>query len=166
MSFSEWRHRKSSLLVDLSGDTPQVAHVDAPVQRPLAVLRGTLDELLADPAHHGAEAAWCQVTLTDPQRPLGAMDQVRRRFRFAALEACASTRRRHGAAAAVRRPRRDRDRRRGVERIPFSTTCAAGGLPADDERALLAEAVEAEPGVAQTRSATTRVVATGSVGAA
>ena len=36
--------------------------------------------LLADPAHHGAESAWCQVTLTDPQRPLGAMDQVRRRF--------------------------------------------------------------------------------------
>jgi len=42
------------------------------------VLRGTLDQLLADPAHEGAEAAWCQVTLTDPQRPLGAMDQVRR----------------------------------------------------------------------------------------
>ena len=42
----------------------------------LAVLRGTLDELLADPAHRAAEVAWCQVTLTDPARPLGAMEQV------------------------------------------------------------------------------------------
>ena len=62
--------------------TPVVEHVEAPVERPLALLRGTLDELLTDPAHRGAEAAWCQVTLTDPQRPLGAMEQVRRRFPF------------------------------------------------------------------------------------
>jgi exonuclease SbcD len=59
-----------------------VEHVEAPVPRLLAVLRGTLDELLADPSHRAAETAWCQVTLTDPQRPLGAMDQVRRRFPY------------------------------------------------------------------------------------
>jgi exonuclease SbcD len=50
------------------------------VARPLAVLRGTLDEVLSDPRHQGAENAWCQVTLTDTLRPLGAMDRVRRRF--------------------------------------------------------------------------------------
>ncbi|HQD67932.1 MAG TPA: exonuclease SbcCD subunit D C-terminal domain-containing protein, partial [Ornithinibacter sp.] len=57
-----------------------VESVEAPVERPLAVLRGTLEEVLADPRHRAAESAWCQVTLTDSIRPLGAMDQVHRRF--------------------------------------------------------------------------------------
>jgi len=80
MSFSEVNHRKVSLLVDLDGRSVSVESVEAPVERPLAVLRGTLEEVLADPRHRAAESAWCQVTLTDSVRPLGAMDQVRRRF--------------------------------------------------------------------------------------
>ncbi|HET7761402.1 MAG TPA: exonuclease SbcCD subunit D [Phycicoccus sp.] len=80
MSFSESRHRKGALLVDLGGPEPVVEHVEAPVDRPLAVLRGTIEEVLADPRHRAAESAWCQVTLTDAVRPLGAMDRVRRRF--------------------------------------------------------------------------------------
>jgi DNA repair protein SbcD/Mre11 len=80
LSFSEASQLKGSWLVDLSGERVQVEQVDAPVPRPLAVLRGDLDALLADPGHTAAERAWCQVTLTDPVRPLGAMDQVRRRF--------------------------------------------------------------------------------------
>jgi exonuclease SbcD len=80
MSFSEHRHTKGALLVDLSAPQPRVEEVDAPVERPLAVLRGTLEELLADPRHEAAESAWCQVTLTDPVRPLGAMERVQRRF--------------------------------------------------------------------------------------
>lgn len=80
MSFSESRHRKGALLVDLGGPEPVVEHVEAPVERPLAVLRGTIEEVLADPRHRAAESAWCQVTLTDAVRPLGAMDRVRRRF--------------------------------------------------------------------------------------
>ncbi len=80
MSFSEHAHTKGGLLVDLSGAAPVVEEVDAPVERPLAVLRGTLEELLADPRHTAAESAWCQVTLTDPVRPLGAMERVQRRF--------------------------------------------------------------------------------------
>ncbi len=80
MSFSEARHHKGALLVDLGGAEPVVEHVEAPVERPLAALRGTLDELLADPRHAAAEGAWCQVTLTDAVRPLGAMERVRRRF--------------------------------------------------------------------------------------
>jgi len=80
MSFSEVTQRKVSLLVDLSGPEPVVQPLAAPVARPLAVLRGTLEEVLSDPRHQGAESAWCQVTLTDALRPLGAMDQVRRRF--------------------------------------------------------------------------------------
>lgn len=80
MSFSEHRHTKGSWLVELDGSGVRTEQVEAPVARPLAVLRGELDDLLASPRHRAAESAWCQVTLTDPIRPLGAMEAVRRRF--------------------------------------------------------------------------------------
>ncbi|KGN38641.1 exonuclease SbcCD subunit D [Knoellia subterranea] len=80
MSFSEARHTKGSWLVDLAGDAPSTEFVPAPVERPLALLRGTLDELLSERQHAAAESAWCQVTLTDPIRPLGAMERLRVRF--------------------------------------------------------------------------------------
>jgi exonuclease SbcD len=81
MSFSEHAHAKGSWLVEVDDSGPVSSElVAAPVDRPLRVLRGDLDELLADPVLAGAEHAYCQVTLTDPVRPLGAMDQLRRRF--------------------------------------------------------------------------------------
>jgi len=83
MSFSEARHTKGSLLVDLSADGARVELIEAPVHRPLAVLRGTIDDLLARSKFAAAESAWCQITLTDAQRPLGAMDRIRARFPFA-----------------------------------------------------------------------------------
>ena len=39
----------------------------------------TVKTLLSDPRHVDA-GRWCQVTLTDPVRPAGAMDRLRRRF--------------------------------------------------------------------------------------
>jgi exonuclease SbcD len=80
LSFGEWDHRKGSWLVDLTPSELVVEQVEAPVERPLRQLRGDLDDLLADPRCADAEAAWCQVTLTDPVRPLGAMERIRRRF--------------------------------------------------------------------------------------
>ncbi|RNI22956.1 exonuclease SbcCD subunit D [Flexivirga caeni] len=80
MSFSEVGHHKSSVLVDVTDEGVATSLVDAPVGRPLAALRGTLADLLADPALVDAEHAWCQVTLTDATRPLAAMEQLRRRF--------------------------------------------------------------------------------------
>lgn len=81
MSFSEAGQRKGSLLVDLAADgAVTVEQVDAPVERPLAVLRGTLEELLADPAHAPVEGAYVQATLTDAVRPRRAMEQLRVRF--------------------------------------------------------------------------------------
>ena len=80
LSFSEAGHTKGSWLVDLDESGISVEPVDAPVHRPLAVLRGDIDLLLTDPALTAAERSWCQVTLTDPVRPLGAMEQLRRRF--------------------------------------------------------------------------------------
>jgi exonuclease SbcD len=80
-SFSEHAHVKGSWLVTLGrAGVEAVEAVEAPVLRPLGLLRGRLDELLTDPAHAGHERSWCQVTLTDPQRPAEAMLRVRSRF--------------------------------------------------------------------------------------
>ncbi len=140
MSFSEWNHRKGSLLVELSAGAPVVEHVEAPVERPLALLRGTLEQLLTDPAHRHAEAAWCQVTLTDSQRPLGAMDRVRRRFPFT-LELRFDP---QGATVPLRPYAARVATATDVEVCCDFLGHVRGGRGAtDDERALLAEAVEA-----------------------
>jgi exonuclease SbcD len=85
-SFSEAGHLKGSWLVELGADGFAGAEfVEAPVPRPLARLRGSLESLLADPAHDDAEGAWVEATLTDPVRPDQAMDRLRRRFPHALL---------------------------------------------------------------------------------
>ena len=139
MSFSEAAHTKGSWLVDLSATDPRVHFVEAPVERPLALLRGTLDELLSDRRHDGAEASWCQVTLTDPVRPLGAMERLRVRFphtldlRFDPTGAVTTM---SAYAASL------------TERSDLAVCCdflahVRGGHGADDdERALLEQAVE------------------------
>ena len=104
------------------------------------MLRGTLEQLLTDPAHRGAEAAWCQVTLTDPQRPLGAMDQVRRRFPFT-LELRFDP---QGATVPLRPYAARVATATDVEVCcDFLGHVRGGRAASDDERALLAEAVEA-----------------------
>jgi exonuclease SbcD len=80
LSFSEAAHHKSSVLVDVSAGALSAEAIAVPPTKSLAILRGDLADLLRDPAHHGAESAYCQVTLTDPVRPLGAMERLRRRF--------------------------------------------------------------------------------------
>ncbi|ADB51380.1 exonuclease SbcCD subunit D [Conexibacter woesei] len=81
-SFSEAPQRKSVALVDVgaAGAPVGVELLPCPVPRPLAALRGTLDELLADPRLRERESAWVQATLTDPVRPSDAMERLRRRF--------------------------------------------------------------------------------------
>ena len=80
-SFSEAQHRKGGWLVDVDGTgVSGVTEVlwDAP--RTLAVLRGNLEHLLAAEEFDWAEGAYCQVTLTDAQRPARAMERLRSRF--------------------------------------------------------------------------------------
>jgi DNA repair protein SbcD/Mre11 len=80
-SFSEAGQVKGSWLVDLDAQgLAAVAFVAAPVTRELAILRGRIDDLLADPAYAAAEGSYCQVTLTDAHRPRAAMDRLRGRF--------------------------------------------------------------------------------------
>jgi len=80
-SFGEAAQVKGSWLVDLGPDgLTSATFVPAPVPRPLARLRGELDDLLADPALAGHEQSWVQATLTDAVRPVQAMERLRRRF--------------------------------------------------------------------------------------
>ncbi len=80
-SFSEHTHVKGSYLVTLGADgLESVEPVEAPVPRPLALIRGELAEVLARASLATVEQAWCQVTLTDPQRPAHAMERLRTRF--------------------------------------------------------------------------------------
>jgi exonuclease SbcD len=80
-SFSEATQVKGSWLVELGPEGLSAAEfVAAPVPRPLARLRGTVDELLADPRLAVHEQSWVQATLTDEGRPLQAMERLRSRF--------------------------------------------------------------------------------------
>jgi DNA repair protein SbcD/Mre11 len=80
-SFSEGHHRKGSWLVDLDGTgLRSVDFVPAPVPRPVASVRGRLDDLLSDPRHAPLQDAWLKVTLTDPLRPADPMTRLRARF--------------------------------------------------------------------------------------
>ncbi|WP_086722579.1 exonuclease SbcCD subunit D [Streptomyces carpinensis] len=80
-SFSEAEHRKSMWLVDLDADGRVTAErVDCPVPRALARIRGTLEELLADPGLARHQDAWVEATLTDPVRPADPMARLAERF--------------------------------------------------------------------------------------
>ena len=80
-SFSEEHHRKSVWLVDL-GPAGEVTaeRVDTPVPRPLARLRGRLDDLLGDPALDRHTGSWVEATLTDAFRPHEPMAALAKRF--------------------------------------------------------------------------------------
>ncbi|MFJ6271461.1 exonuclease SbcCD subunit D [Pseudarthrobacter oxydans] len=80
-SFSEATHRKGGWLVEVGAEgVSSVQEVLWEAPRALAVLRGPLEELLGLPEHQWAETAYCQVTLTDAQRPARAMERLRSRF--------------------------------------------------------------------------------------
>ncbi len=142
MSFSEAGHTKSSLVVTLEADSVvRTEVVPAPVARPLAVVRGTLEELLTDPRHARAEAAWVRAVLTDGTRPVAAMDRLRRRFPHCVDLAFEPV----GAPVDVRSyAARLRQSRSEVEVCcDFLAHVRAGHAADDAERQVLTEAVEA-----------------------
>ncbi|MDF9278087.1 exonuclease SbcCD subunit D [Arthrobacter sp. EH-1B-1] len=80
-SFSEARQSKGAWLVDIDeGGVGEIQPVKWAPQRELAILRGPIAELITAPEHAAAENAWCQVTLTDAERPHQAMERLRARF--------------------------------------------------------------------------------------
>ncbi|MEU7293524.1 exonuclease SbcCD subunit D [Streptomyces exfoliatus] len=81
-SFSEADHRKTMWLIDLGPDgaVDTAERLDCPVPRPLARIRGRLDDLLDDPALTPHEQSWVEATLTDPVRPAEPMARLTARF--------------------------------------------------------------------------------------
>ncbi len=140
LSFSEATQTKGSWLVDVGESGVHAEPVDAPVERPLAVLRGDLETLLASADHAWAERAWCQVTLTDPVRPLGAMEQLRRRFPHTLVLQFEP----QGAPVAVRRYAQRTTAETDLDVCcSFLSHVRGGHGPTEDEQAVLASAVEA-----------------------
>ncbi|MFG2196367.1 exonuclease SbcCD subunit D [Streptomyces sp. NPDC048639] len=80
-SFSESEQSKGMWLVDLgAGDAFTAERIDCPVPRPLARIRGRVEELLADARYAPYEQAWLEATLTDPVRPHEPMARLAERF--------------------------------------------------------------------------------------
>ncbi|MFF8712972.1 exonuclease SbcCD subunit D [Streptomyces sp. NPDC015184] len=80
-SFSEADHRKTMWLIDLGAPGAFAAErVDLPVPRPLARLRGRLDDLVEDSALERHRESWIEATLTDPARPVEPMARLAERF--------------------------------------------------------------------------------------
>jgi exonuclease SbcD len=164
-SFSEAGQTKGTWLVDLDAEgVRRVDFVAAPVTRPLAILRGSLEELLADPAHAAAEAAYCQVTLTDTARPRAAMERLRTRFPHTLMLAFEP----EDTPTSLRdytsrvRGRSDLD-----VCCDFVQHVRGGTPPTDDERVLLRLAVEAvRDGDAESVRPATRPAARDDSGAA
>lgn len=78
-SFSEAGADKSVVLLDLEDGAVEIEIVPIPVHRPVAVLRGTIDDLLADPDPALVDA-YCSVTITDDARPERMVSRVRAVF--------------------------------------------------------------------------------------
>lgn len=139
-SFSEAGQAKSVAVVEVTaGALPLTELLPAPVPRALANLRGTLDELLADPRLADAEGAWVQATLTDPVRPADAMERLRRRFPHAVALAFDP----QGAGAL---PDGSYQRLRGLdddELVQRFVADTRGRAADDDELALLRDALTA-----------------------
>jgi exonuclease SbcD len=139
LSFSEARHHKGSVLVDVSAGSLTTEVIPAPATTSLAILRGELADLLRDPRYRAAESAYCQITLTDPVRPLGAMERLRRRFPETLVLAFEPV-----GAQVIPRTSAASLRQRGDLDLccDFLTHVRGGNAATEQERALLATAVE------------------------
>jgi exonuclease SbcD len=141
-SFSEAKHKKGSWLVEVDADgIGGVREVHWKAPRALAVLRGKLDDLLASEDFAWAEAAYCQITLTDAARPAQAMDRLRARFPDTLVLGFDPD----GSGAA---PKTSYSSRLAEAEDDLSVCCGfldhVRGRPASDaEAAVLAEALEA-----------------------
>jgi exonuclease SbcD len=141
-SFSEARHRKSIWLVELgpAGEV-EAERIDCPVPRPLARIRGPLEELLQDPALQEHEEAWVEATLTDPVRPKEPMARLSARFPHALSLLFEPERTVDGSVASYARRLQGRTDEQIAE--DFVAHVRGGAGPDASERVVLREAVEA-----------------------
>ena len=140
-SFSEEHHTKSVTIVDIdAGGLATTTTIATPVPRPLVTLTGTVEQLCTDDAHRDHEDAWVRAVITDPLLPTAPMEQLRQRFAHALhLEHRPI---RTTEVAADTRATRIRD----LDDLSLTTeffTELVGSAPDNDQRAVLAEAVDA-----------------------
>lgn len=84
-SFSEAAKPRGGWIVELdAAGYRDASWVDVPIPRPLARIRGSLDEILTGEAFGEHEHSWVEATLTDPVRPIDAMRRLRERFPYCA----------------------------------------------------------------------------------
>ena len=82
-SFGEAGQQKQAWLVDLDATgLTEVRSLPLPAPRPLSVLIGTLEDLLADPAFAAAEQHFVSARLVDSARPADPMRRLQTRFPF------------------------------------------------------------------------------------
>ena len=146
-SFSEAGHAKGSWLVELDArGLSRVEQVPAPVPRRLSTLTGALADLLVDPSLAAQEHDWLSVVLTDAVRPEEPMARLRTRFPHVLVldwqpDGAVADVRTYGARVA------GRDDLAVVSEFVRHVRCGGStsdaGAPDDDERALLAQALEA-----------------------
>jgi exonuclease SbcD len=138
-SFSEEHHLKGYWIVDLDADgLAGCEFLPTPVPRPLARIRGRIEDLLTRPEWEAYTGHWLQITLTDPRRPSHPMDRLRERFPHALLLEFAPE---GGAerARSVTSPVADRSER---EVIGDFVEWARGTPATPEEEALVNAAIE------------------------
>jgi len=93
-SFSECGKPRGVWIVDVEGGgrgdvsdagLHNVEWVGLPIPRPLAIITGTLDDLLTDAAYSVFEDHWISAVLTDTTRPIDAMRKLQGRFPHCAV---------------------------------------------------------------------------------
>ncbi|MFJ8584090.1 exonuclease SbcCD subunit D [Streptomyces sp. NPDC093595] len=140
-SFSEAGHRKSMWLVDLGpGGEITAERIDCPVPRPLARIRGRLEDLLGDPELTPHEASWVEATLTDPVRPPEPMARLTERFPHTLSLVLDPDRTDDGPAASYAQRLRGRSDQQIAE--DFVAHVRGGAGPDGPERAALHRAFE------------------------
>ncbi|SNS00682.1 Exodeoxyribonuclease I subunit D [Geodermatophilus pulveris] len=140
-SFGEAGQHKQVWLVDLDAvGLAGVRDLALPTPRPLTVLTGTLEELVADPAHAGAEQHFVSARLTDAVRPADPMRRLQTRFPH-----CVHLEWSGGGAGGDGRSYRERLRGRSDLEVAgeFVTHVRNGVAASDAERELLVRALGA-----------------------
>jgi DNA repair protein SbcD/Mre11 len=139
-SFSERHQTKSVTLAEIDGTGAVTTHkLAVPVPRPLRQLRGTLEEVLANP-DPGLAEAWIKVVLTDSARPPSPMERLRERWPHTLVLDFAPEGEVVSAAADLRRLVQTAD---PAEICAMFVEFTSGGRPDGKQLAVLTEVIEA-----------------------
>jgi len=146
-SFSERHHAKSVTLVDIDGaGRVSTTKIAVPVPRPLREVRGTLADLLARDDGELA-GAWVKAVLTDQIRPAAPMERLREKWPHTLVLGFEPDGEPAATAADLRRLAGTTD---PGEICAMHVEFTSGGTPDDEQRAVLADVIEAvqrsEPG--------------------